>query len=81
MENVASGRAALVMTLMSELMPVHGIDIAGPLPAELQRYVGFGAGASVKPAQPEAAKALIAFLGSAQAGPVYKTKGMELVQK
>jgi molybdate transport system substrate-binding protein len=81
MENVASGRTALVMTLMSELMPVHGIDIAGPLPAELQRYVGFSAGASVKPSQPEAAKALIAFLGSAEAGPVYKTKGMELVRK
>jgi molybdate transport system substrate-binding protein len=81
MENVASGRAALVMTLMSELMPVHGIDIVGPLPADLQSYVGFGAGAGVKASQPEGAKALIAFLGSAEAGPVYKTKGMELVRR
>jgi molybdate transport system substrate-binding protein len=81
MENVASGRVAIVMTLMSELMPVHGIDIAGPLPAELQSYVGFGAGASVKAGQPEGAKALIAFLGSPEAAPVYKTKGMELVRR
>ena len=81
MESVASGRVALVMTLMSELMPVHGIDIAGPLPAELQSYVVFGAGAGVKASQPEAAKVLIAFLRSDEAAPVYKTKGMELVRK
>jgi molybdate transport system substrate-binding protein len=80
MASVASGQAAIVMTLMSELMPVHGIDIAGPLPAELQSYVGFGAGASVNASQLEGARALIAFLGSPEAAPVYKTKGMELVR-
>lgn len=81
MASVASGRAAIVMTLMSELLPVHGIDIVGPLPAELQNYVSFGAGASVKASQPEGAKALIAFLRSPEAAPVYKTKGMELVRQ
>jgi len=81
MASVASGQAAIVMTLMSELMPVHGIDIAGPLPAELQSYVSFGAGAGVKAGQPDAAKALIAFLKSPEAAPVYKTKGMELVRR
>jgi molybdate transport system substrate-binding protein len=81
MESVASGQSAIVMTLMSELMPVHGIDIAGPLPAELQNYVSFGAGASVNAGQAEGAKALIGFLRSPEAAPVYKTKGMELVRQ
>ena len=77
MASVAEGRVAVVMTLKSELMPVKGIDIVGPLPGDLQNYVRFGAGIGASASQPEAAQALIAFLGSAQAAPVYKTKGME----
>lgn len=79
MASVASGQTALVMTLMSELLPVHGIDVVGPFPAELQNYVDFGAAAGAKASQPEAAKALIAFLKSPEAAPVYKSKGMEVV--
>lgn len=81
MASVASGQAAIVMTLISELLPVHGIDVVGPLPAELQNYVRFGAGASVHATQSEGAGGLITFLGSAEAAPIYKTKGMELVRK
>jgi molybdate transport system substrate-binding protein len=81
MESVASGHTAIVMTLMSELLPVHGIDVVGPLPAELQSYVLFGAGVSVHVSQPEGATALIAFLGSPDAAPVYKAKGMESVRR
>jgi molybdate transport system substrate-binding protein len=80
MTSVADGKVDVVMTLMSELLPVHGIDIAGPFPPELQGYVTFGAAANLKAAQPESAKAMIAFLRSAAAGPVYKAKGMELVR-
>jgi molybdate transport system substrate-binding protein len=79
MERVAAGQATIVMTLMSELLPVHGIDIVGPLPAELQSYVRFGAAAGAKASQPEGARALIAFLGSPAAASVYKAKGMEQV--
>jgi molybdate transport system substrate-binding protein len=80
MASVASGQVAVVMTLMSELMPVHGIDIVGPLPAELQSYVSFGAAAGAKASDPAGAQALIAFLRSAAAAPVYKTWGMEPVR-
>jgi ABC-type molybdate transport system substrate-binding protein len=79
MASVAAGQVAVVMTLMSELLPVHGIDIAGPLPAELQSYVSFGAGVSIKSSDPAAARALIAFLKSPAAAPVYKARGMEPV--
>jgi molybdate transport system substrate-binding protein len=80
MASVAEGKVAIVMTLMSELLPVRGIDIVGPLPAELQSYVSFGAAVAAKTREPDAAKALIAFLKSPAAAPVYKAKGMEPVR-
>lgn len=80
MASVAAGRVAVVMTLMSELLPVKGIDVVGPFPSELQNYVRFGAGVGAKATQAEGAKALIAFLNSPEAAPVYKTKGMESVR-
>lgn len=81
MASVADGKVAIVMTLMSELLPVHGIDVVGPLPGDLQSYVRFGAGVGAQAKQKEGARALIAFLGSAEAAPVYQTKGMELIRK
>lgn len=77
MEGVASGQTAVVLTLISELMPVHGIDIVGPLPADLQGYVSFGAAANSKTANAEAARQLIAQLKAPSAAAVYKAKGME----
>jgi len=79
MARVAAGQTALVMTLMSELLPVHGIDVVGLFPAGLQNYVSFGAAAGAKASEAESAKALIAFLRSADAAPVYKAKGMERI--
>jgi ABC-type molybdate transport system substrate-binding protein/sugar lactone lactonase YvrE len=79
MASVAEGKVAVVMTLMSELLPIKGIDIAGPFPAEVQSYVSFGAAANVKAADLAGAKALIAFLKSPAAAPVYKAKGMNAV--
>jgi molybdate transport system substrate-binding protein len=81
MASVAEGRVAIVMTLMSELLPVKGIDVVGPFPAELQNYVRFGAGIGVQATQPEGAKALVVFLRSADAAPIYSAKGMELIRK
>lgn len=77
MESVASGKTAVVLTLISELMPVRGIEIAGPLPADLQGYVSFGAAASATTPNAEAARALIAQLKAPAAAAVYKAKGME----
>jgi molybdate transport system substrate-binding protein len=57
---------------------VDGIDIVGPLPAELQSpdliYI---AGSPAASEQPLPAKALIDFLAAPAAALVYKTKGME----
>ena len=63
-EVVARGDAEIGFQQMSELIPVHGIDIVGPLPDELQKITVFSAGIASASREPEAGKALIKFLAS-----------------
>jgi molybdate transport system substrate-binding protein len=74
---VAEGRADYVITLISEILPVHGIELLGPLPADFQHYIGFAAAVSAHAKNPEAAKALIKYLTGPAVAPTYKAKGME----
>ena len=75
--NVADGKSDLVLTLASEILPVHGIELVGPLPESLQGYINFAAGIAVRTKNAEAAKGVIQFLTGPAAGQVYKAKGME----
>lgn len=75
--NVAKGKADLVLTLASEILPVHGIELVGPLPESLQGYVNFAAGIDPHSKNAEAAKSIIQFLTGPSAAAVYKSKGME----
>jgi molybdate transport system substrate-binding protein len=77
--DVAEGKAEMVITLIPEILPVHGIQLAGPLPGEVQGYISFRAGVSANSNNAEAGKALIKFLTGPAAAPVYKAKGMEQV--
>jgi molybdate transport system substrate-binding protein len=76
-ESVASGRAALVLTLFSEIVPVGGTEILGPLPAPFQDAVHFQAAVSTAAKNMEIAKVLIGYLTGLQAARLYKTKGLE----
>jgi len=76
-ESVAAGQAAMVITLFSEIVPIHGVEILGPLPGEYQSDIRFGAATSTTSKNAEAAKALIAFLSGPRAAPVLKAKGIE----
>jgi molybdate transport system substrate-binding protein len=75
--NVANAKADLVLTLASEILPVHGIELVGPLPESLQGYVNFAAGIDPHSKNGEAAQSIIQFLTGPSAAPVYKAKGME----
>ena len=68
-EIVAKGEAEIGFQQMSELKPVKGIDVVGPLPADLQKITVFSAGVATVSKEPDAAKALIKFL---QTSPVAK---------
>jgi molybdate transport system substrate-binding protein len=76
-EIVARGEAEIGFQQISELMPVKGIDIVGQLPAEVQKITVFSAGVSTTSKEPDAAKALIKFLASAQAAPTLIKAGLE----
>jgi len=76
-EVVAKGDAEIGVQQISELLPVPGIEIVGPLPAELQKVTVFSAGMFVGATDPQAAKALVAMLTSAVARPAYRRRGME----
>jgi molybdate transport system substrate-binding protein len=74
---VARGEAEIGFQQISELLPVGGIDLIGPLPAEIQEITVFSGGIHAAAAQPQAAKALTAFITSPAAAPVIRKKGLE----
>jgi len=76
-EVVARGDAELGFQQMSELIPVKGIDIIGPIPTEIQKITVFAAGISVNAKEPEAGSALIRFLSAPAAASVIAKTGME----
>lgn len=69
-EAVAKGQAELCVQQMSEILPVAGVTLVGPLPKDLQKVTTYSAGLGARSAAPDAARALIAFL----ARPAFKAK-------
>jgi molybdate transport system substrate-binding protein len=74
---VARGEAEIGFQQMSELLPVQGIDIVGPLPAEVQKITIFSAGVAANSKSPEAAKQLIQFFASPAAQSAIRKSGLE----
>lgn len=59
---VASGEAQLGAQLLCELAPVPGIDIVGPLPAEVQKYYAFSAAVMSAAPHEDAGRDFLEFL-------------------
>jgi molybdate transport system substrate-binding protein len=76
-EIVARGDAEIGLQQISELKAVPGVDIVGPLPADLQKITVFSAGIASLSKEPEAGKALIKFLASPAASDTIVKSGME----
>jgi molybdate transport system substrate-binding protein len=74
---IARGEAEIGFQQVSELKPIAGIDLLGPLPPELQKITIFSAGIVVGAREPEAARALITFLASPTAAAAIRETGME----
>ena len=74
---VARGDAEIGFQQISEMLPVAGVDIVGPLPPELQQITIFSAGIASVSKEPEAGKALISFLASPAARDAIIKSGME----
>ncbi|OLB96891.1 MAG: hypothetical protein AUH76_10005 [Candidatus Rokubacteria bacterium 13_1_40CM_4_67_11] len=78
-EAVVKGQAEIVVHQISEILPVKGVTLVGPLPKDLQKITIYSAGIATKSEVPDAARAFISYLVSppvkakfAQAGLDYK---------
>src|SRR5262245_2893968 len=74
---VANGEAEIGMTQISEILPYAGAELVGPLPAEIQLVTVFSLGVAPAPKDAGATAALIKFLTSPDAAPVFKAKGLD----
>lgn len=74
---VARGAAEIGVHQISQLLPVEGIEVLGPLPEELLQAIIYGVSVLPSSTQHEAAKEFVAFLRSKHAAPVIRKKGME----
>jgi len=73
---VARGEAEIGFQQVSELIHVPGVSFVGPLPAEVQPGFSFAGALTRDVRQPEAARALLRFLSSAEAAPVISKAGL-----
>ena len=77
MEALARGEVTLAMGQISEIRPVSGTDLVGPLPDTLQLETVYAAGVSTHAARPAAAHAVITFLRSAKMTSAFVAAGFE----
>jgi molybdate transport system substrate-binding protein len=61
-EFVASGEAEIAIQQLSEHMLIAGIEVVGPIPAELNRTTTFTAGVAARSSAPKEAAAVVALL-------------------
>ena len=78
--SVAKGESDLVMTLISEILPEPGVELAGPLPSDFQTYLVFSAAPSPKASTNGNVLSLIKFLKTPAVASTYSAKGMEVTQ-
>ena len=74
---VADGKVALGFQQRSELMDLPGIDVIGPLPADIQITTTFSAGIAARAARPDAARQFIDFLAAAEAAALKRRHGLD----
>ena len=74
---VSRGEVELGFQQLSELMNLPGIDVLGPLPPSIQIVTTFSAGVSTTSTQPDAVRALLAFMASPDAAAAKQRNGMD----
>ncbi|HSP49506.1 MAG TPA: molybdate ABC transporter substrate-binding protein [Pseudolabrys sp.] len=74
---IVSGEAELGIHQISEIVPVKGAALVGPLPKEIQNTTTYASGLSASAKDKDAVKELIKYLSGPDAAAVLKSKGME----
>jgi molybdate transport system substrate-binding protein len=76
---VADGKAEVGFFNISEVLPIPGVTLVGPLPADLQSYIVFAGAIPTNAAAPEPAAAFIQALTAPAARDAWHNAGMEPV--
>ena len=77
---VGSGEAEIGMFNISEVLPVGGVTLVGPLPRELQSYIVFAAAIHARSVSPAPARALIEAMADPAAREQWKAGGLESIR-
>jgi molybdate transport system substrate-binding protein len=77
---VARGEAEIGFQQISELKPITGIDLLGPVPGAMQQITVFSAGIVAGAEHPAAAAALLAYLASPAAHAAIRASGLDPIQ-
>jgi molybdate transport system substrate-binding protein len=75
--HIADGEAELGIHQISEILPVPGVTLVGPLPAAIQNFTVYAAGVATAAKDGAVARGLVQFLSGPHALPIIKAKGME----
>jgi molybdate transport system substrate-binding protein len=78
---IARGDAEIGFQQMSELLPIAGIDIVGPIPPEGQKITEYSGGVVVSSKQQTIAQQFLRFLASPEAAATIKKSGMQPVSE
>ena len=74
---IVRGEAEIGFQQVSEILAVKGVDLVGPLSPDVQLITVFPAGLATSATSPEAARALVTFLRTDEAGAVFAHTGMQ----
>jgi molybdate transport system substrate-binding protein len=80
-DRVASGEADIALQQISEILPVKGAVLAGPLPSEIQNYTIYSAAIVAGTGEKPSAQALIDLVRSSAGAVAIKSTGMEPIDQ
>jgi molybdate transport system substrate-binding protein len=75
-ERLLTDQADLAIHQISEILPVKGVDLVGPLPEEIQNYTYYAAALSVGSQSSFAAKAFMTMITQTEMTELIRSKGM-----
>jgi molybdate transport system substrate-binding protein len=74
---VAAGEVEYGISVMSDIQPVDGVELLGPLPSELQKYITWKGGVTVKAQDQKAGLEFLRFLTSDDFAAIFREKWIE----
>jgi molybdate transport system substrate-binding protein len=80
-EHIAKGDIEIGLYLLSEVLSVKGVTVAGMLPPAQQNYIVYGSAIMAESAQPDVARDFLAFIADPSKQAQWKAAGFEIIDK